>query len=47
MSLYEIESMMRSFQKLDKDRPGRPMTDAEFDAAKEKVRAMNLPDVRV
>ena len=38
---------MRSFSKLDKDKPGRPMTDEEFDAAKDKVRRMNLPDVRL
>ena len=45
MSLYEIESMMRSFVKLDKDKPGRPMNDNEFDTLKAKAR-LAMPDVR-
>lgn len=43
MSLYELESMMRSFEKLDK----RYMTDEEYEASKDRWRALNLPDVRV
>lgn len=45
MSLYELESMMRSFVKLDKERPGRPMNDNEFDALKESARRV-MSDVR-
>lgn len=47
MSLYELESMMRSFTKLDKNKAARPMTDEEFEAALDAVREMNLPDVVV
>lgn len=45
MSLYELESMMRSFAKLDKG--NRPMTDAEYEASIDRWRALNLPDVKV
>jgi hypothetical protein len=45
MSLYEMESMMRSFVKLDKDKMARPMNDNEFDNLKAAARRA-MPDVR-
>lgn len=45
MSLYELESMMRSFEKLDKNK-SRAMTQDEYDAAVNSVRDMNLPWVK-
>ena len=47
MSLYELEGMMRMLAKGNKSARGRTMTDDEFDAALQKVREMNLPDVMV
>lgn len=48
MSLYQIVGMVRAIEKRNK-KPGdgAPMSDGEFDALKEAVRAMNLPDVRI
>jgi hypothetical protein len=48
MSLYEVESMMRSFSKLDKDKSkSAPMTQERMTALKSKWANMNLPDVTV
>jgi hypothetical protein len=48
MSLYEIMSMNAALEKMDKNASdSAPMTDEEFDALKDAVRAMNLPDVRL
>ncbi len=48
MSLYEIMSMNAALEKMDKaEADSAPMSDAEFDALKDAVRAMNLPDVRL
>ena len=48
MSLYEITSMNVALEEMDK-KTGEsvPMSDQEFDALKEAVKAMNLPDVRI
>lgn len=43
MSLYEIFSM---FAKMKKDKD-KLMSDDEFEAAKDRWRKMNLPDVRI
>lgn len=43
MSLYELESMMRSLPKLDANH----MTTEQFDATKDKWRRLGLPDVKV
>lgn len=45
MSLYELESMMRSLAKLDNK--GRAMTDDEFEASKQRWRDLGLADVVV
>ena len=46
MSLYEILSMIHAMEKRNKkDKAGEPMSDDEFDALKDAVRSMNLPDV--
>lgn len=45
MSLYELESMMRSFPKLD-DKP-KPMTQDRMNELKGRWAALNLPDVKV
>lgn len=47
MSLYEIESMMRSFRKLDDERGDGVMTPARMDELKSKWAALDLPDVRI
>lgn len=48
MSLYELESMMRSFSKLEAEaEKNKPMTPERLAAMKEKWAAMNLPDVKV
>ena len=48
MSLYEIVSMVRALEKRNKSAgEGETMSDADFDALKDAVRAMNLPDVRL
>ncbi len=48
MSLYEIVSMIRAMEKRSKKTgDGETMSDADFDALKDAVRAMNLPDVRL
>lgn len=48
MSLYELESMMRSFSKLESDAKKKdPMTPERMAAMKDKWAAMNLPDVKV
>lgn len=46
MSLYELESMMRSFSKLDKTTDD-PMTQDRMDELKGRWAALNLPDVKV
>lgn len=46
MSLYEIASMNAALRKMDKP-SDETMSDDEFDALIDRVRAMNLPDVRV
>lgn len=46
MSLYEIASMNAALRKMDKP-SDEAMSDDEFDALIDKVRAMNLPDVRI
>lgn len=46
MSLYELESMMRSFPKLDAKK-AEPMTQERMDALKDRWAGMNLPDVKV
>ena len=46
MSLYELESMMRSFSKLDK-KSEKPMTQERMDALKDKWAGLRLPDVKV
>lgn len=43
MSLYELESLMRSIPALDPSH----MTAEKFDATKDKWRRLNLPDVKV
>lgn len=43
MGLYELLS---TFEKMPKPESAT-MTDAEFDASKDRWRAMNLPDVRI
>lgn len=48
MSLYEIMSMNAALERMDKNTSNNePMSDEEFDALKDAVRAMNLPDVRL
>lgn len=48
MSLYELESMMRSFSKLEAEaEKNKPMTPERMAAMKDKWAAMNLPDVKV
>lgn len=48
MSLYEIVSMIRAIEVRKKDKAeSTPMSDEEFDALKDAVRAMNLPDVKL
>ncbi|WP_266030425.1 hypothetical protein [Brucella intermedia] len=46
MSLYEIASMNAELEKMDKA-PEEAMSDADFDALIDRVRAMNLPDVLI
>ena len=46
MSLYELESMMRSFAKLDEKKP-EPMTPERMMALKDRWADLNLPDVKV
>lgn len=46
MSLYELESMMRSFSKLD-EKKAEPMTQERMDALKDRWAGMGLPDVKV
>lgn len=46
MSLYEIASMNAELRKLDKP-TDEAMSDDEFDALIDRVRAMNMPDVRI
>lgn len=43
MSLYELESMMRSLPKLD----AKHMSEEQFDATKDKWRKLGLADVKV
>lgn len=45
MSLYELESMMRSFPKLEKD--ADKMTPDRMAALKNRWASLNLPDVKV
>lgn len=47
MSLYEIMSMNAALENMDKNTSEAPMTDEEFEALKDAVRAMDLPDVRL
>lgn len=47
MSLYELESMWRSFRKLDKDGDKPQMTQGLIDEMKVKWASLNLPDVKV
>lgn len=48
MSLYELESMLRSMAKLDaKSKGSEPMTPERMNAMKGKWASMNLPDVKV
>lgn len=42
MSLFELFSTFAAMPK-----KARPMTDAEYDAGKDYVRSLKLPDVRV
>ena len=45
MSLYELESMMRSFAKLD-DKP-KPMTQERMNELKSRWAGLSLADVKV
>jgi hypothetical protein len=45
MSLYELESMMRSFARLD-EKP-KPMTQERMNELKLVWAGLNLPDVKV
>lgn len=47
MSLYEVASMNLALQQMDKAHADEPMSDEAFDALKDAVRAMNLPDVQL
>lgn len=48
MSLYEIVGMLKALEsRTKKADTSAPMSDEEFDALKDAVRAMNLPDVRL
>lgn len=48
MSLYELESMMRSFGKLDANaEKNKPMTPERMAAMKDRWAGLNLPDVKV
>lgn len=49
MSLYELESMMRSLAKMDEKNSdsGGLMSDEDYEASKERWRKLNLPDVKV
>lgn len=45
MSLYEVMSMSIALEKMNRGGNDGTMPDEEFDALKDAVRSMNLPDV--
>ena len=46
MTLWDFNSTLRVYAKIQSGKPD-PMTEADFEANLERLRALNLPDVRV
>lgn len=46
MTLWEINATLRVYSKIQSGKPD-PMTDEDFDANLQRLRDLNLPDVRV
>jgi hypothetical protein len=46
MTLYEFNVTVRGYSKINTGRP-EPMSEKAFEAGLERIRALNLPDVKV
>lgn len=46
MTLAEFNVTLHEYSKIQSGKPD-PMTDEQFEAGLERIRALNLPDVRV